>query len=209
MVNDIRRGGKADVIRPQVYLPAAQTKLYPVRLADLAVRTAGDPLRLVSAIQDAIWSIDKDQPITHARTLEEIVSATAAMRRFQTLLLGLFAGVAVALALIGIFGVLSYAVSQRKSEMGIRVALGAGPGDILSLVLKQAGRWIAVGVALGVAGSLALTRYLETLLFDVRRTDWQSYAVAVALLSLLAIMAAVIPARRGANADPMVALRGE
>jgi putative ABC transport system permease protein len=209
VVNDIRRGGKSDSIKPQVYLCAAQTKLYPVALADLAVRTGGEPRRLVNAIQDEIWAIDKDQPITNVRTMEEIVSATSAMRRFQTLLLAVFAAVALGLALIGIFGVLSYAVSQRRSELGIRMALGAAPRDILALVLKQAGRWIGLGVAIGVAGSVAVTRYLASLLFDVRATDWQSYAAAVVLLTLLALAAALIPASRGAKSDPIAALRGE
>jgi len=209
VVNDVRRGGKTDTVKPQVYLPAAQFSLYPVRLADLAVRAAGDPRRLVNAIQDQIWALDKDQPITNVRTLEEIVSASVALRRFQTWLLAIFAAVAVGLALIGIFGVLSYAVSQRTSELGLRMALGASPRDILVLVLKQAGRWIAVGVVLGLAGAMALTRYFESFLFDVRRTDWQSYAAAVALLAALAIIAALIPARRGARVDPMSALRCE
>src|ERR1019366_10135778 len=99
-------------MKPQVYLPAAQTKLYPVRLADLAVRAGGDPRRLLTATQDQIWVLDKDQPITNVRTLEEIVSASVALRRFQTMLLAVFAGVAAGLAVIGIFGVVSFSVSQ-------------------------------------------------------------------------------------------------
>jgi len=209
VVNDIRRGGKTADMNPQVYLPAAQIKLYPVRLADLAVRTAGDPRHLVNAIQEQIWAIDKDQPITNVRTLEEIISERAALRRFQTALLALFAGVAVLLALIGVFGVLSYSVSQRTSELGIRMALGAAPRDILKLMLRQAGSLIACGVAIGVAGALALTRYLESQLFQVRSTDWQSYGFAALLLASLALAAALIPACRAARADPMAALRME
>jgi putative ABC transport system permease protein len=209
VVNDIRRGGKTDEIRPQIYLPAAQTKLYPVRLADVAVRTSGNPRQLVNAIQEQVWAIDKDQPVTNVRTLEEIVSGQAALRRFQTLLLVVFAGVAVALAIIGIFGVLSYAVSQRTSELGIRVALGASPRDVALMVLRHASGLVGLGVAIGLAGSIALTRSLESLLFDVKRTDWQSYAAAAALLLALGIAAAWIPARRGSKVDPVVALRGE
>jgi len=209
VVNDIRRGGKTDEMRPQVYLAAAQTKLYPVALADFAVRAAGDPRRLVNAIQDQVLAIDKDQPVTNVRTLEEIVNGLVALRRFQTTLLAAFAGVALALAIIGIFGVLSYSVAQRRSELGIRVALGARPSDVMRMVLQQAGMLVAVGVALGLAGALALTRYLESLLFGVERTDWQSYAAAAAVLSVLAIAAALIPARRGATADPLAALRAD
>jgi putative ABC transport system permease protein len=209
VVSDIRRAGKAAGITPQVYLSAAQIKVYPVRLADVAVRAAGDPRHLVNAIQDEIWALDKDQPITNIRTLDEIVSERAALRRFETALLALFAGVAVTLALIGIFGVLSYAVTQRTPELGIRMALGAGPRDIVALVLRQAGALIAYGVAIGVAGALALTRYLENLLFHVRAADWQSYAAAALLLVFLALTAALIPAFRGAKADPMTALRAE
>jgi putative ABC transport system permease protein len=207
VVNDIRRAGKTDQLKAQVYFAAAQTGLYPVRLADFAVRASGDPRRLVGAIQDQIWAVDKDQPITNVRTFEEIVDASVALRRFQSLLLGTFAAVAVALAMIGIFGVLSYSVAQRSAELGIRVALGAGPRDILGLVLRQAGALVAVGVLAGVAGAAALTRYLESLLFDVKPGDWQSFASAAALLAALGLAAALIPARRGSRVDPIAALR--
>ncbi len=209
VVGDIRRGGKTEEIRPEAYLSAAQTKLYPVRLADLAVRTSGNPRSLVNAIQEQIWALDKDQPITNVRTLEEILSSSAALRRFQTLLLMVFAGVAVLLAMIGIFGVLSYSVSQRAPELGVRMALGASPRAILGLVLKQAGGLIGAGIVLGVGGALALTRYLESLLFGVRITDWQSYAAAAVLLAALAVAASLVPAARGAKTDPIAALRCE
>src|SRR5207253_11340821 len=134
VVNDIRRGGKTDLINPQIYFSSAQTRLYPVQLSDFAVRTAGDPRQLVHAVQSRVWALDKDQPITNVLTLEEVVTASIAQRRFQTVLLLLFAGVAVALAIIGIYGVLSYSVTQRTPELGIRIALGARPGSILTLV---------------------------------------------------------------------------
>jgi len=209
VVNDIRRSGKTDTINPQVYFSAAQTDMYPVNLADLAVRTSGNPRQLVNAIQGQVWAMDKDQPITDVRTLEEIVDASVAERRFQTMLLVTFAAVAVGLAMIGIFGVLSYAVNQRTAELGLRMALGAAPRNILVLVLKQAGTLIAAGVLLGLAGAFGLTRYLQSLLWGVERTDWKTYAAAVALLSLVAVAAALIPARRGSKVDPIVALRYE
>jgi len=163
----------------------------------------------VKAVQGQIWALDKDQPITNVRTMDEIITVRAADRRFQTLLLLIFAGVAVGLAVVGIFAVLSYAVNQRMSELGIRVALGAAPFRILRLVLRQAGLLIAAGVAFGLLGAYALTQYLSSLLFQVQPHDWRTYAAAVALLSLVSVVAASIPARRGAKVDPIVALRYE
>jgi putative ABC transport system permease protein len=209
VVNDIRRGGKTEPIKPQAYLPAAQVELYPVRLADLAVRTAGEPRQLVNAIQSQVWALDKDQPITGVRTMEEIIDASVSQRRFQTLLLVVFAAVAVGLAMIGIFGVLSYSVSQRTPELGLRIALGAEPRNIFGLVLKQAGTLIGAGVVIGLAGAYSLTRYVESLLFGIQRTDWTTYAAAVGLLAVVAVAASLIPARRGSRVDPIVALRYE
>jgi len=208
-VNDIRRAGKIERIKPEIYLAAAQTTLYPVRLADLAVRTAGDPHRLVNAIQQQVWALDRDLPVTNVRTMQEIISESAAQSRFDMLLLAVFAAVAVLLASIGIFGVLSYLVSQRIGELGIRAALGASPRRILTLVLRQAGAWIAAGVGLGLLGAFALTRYLETLLFQVKRNDPWTYLAAAALLTVVAATAALVPARRGSRADPVKALRYE
>ncbi len=208
VVNDIRRSGKDGQIRPQVYLSAAQTG-YPVALADFAVRTASDPRQLVKGVQAQVWSLDKDQPVTAVHTFEEIVTAAAAERRFQTTLLATFATVALGLAVIGLFGVLSYSVSQRTGELGIRLALGARPRAILGLVLRQAGGLIGTGVALGLAAALALTRYLQSLLFGIQRTDWTAYAAAVGLLAAISMLAALVPARRGSKLDPMAALREE
>jgi putative ABC transport system permease protein len=209
VVNDIRRAGKTDIINPEVYLSAAQTTLYPVSLADLAVRTAGDPRTLVNAISRQIWQIDKDQPVTNVRTMDEIIDLSVSQRWFQTLLLAVFASVAVGLAIVGIYSVLAFSVSQRTSELGIRIALGAAPRSIFGLVLRQAGTLIAAGMAIGLAGALALTRVLQDPLFQVRTTDWQAYAGAIALLSLVALAAAFIPARRGASVNPITALRDE
>jgi len=209
VVNDIRRGGKTAQVLPQAYLPAGQTEIYPVRLADLAVRTAGDPRRLTNAIQETVWSLDKDLPVTNVKTLDEILTGLVAERRFQTLLLTVFALVAVSLAVIGIFGVLSYAVSQRTAELGIRVALGARANQIVALVLRQAGLLIAVGILLGLSGAFAATRYLKSLLFAVEAHDLATYAAAVALLGAVALVAALIPARRAARIDPLRALRYE
>jgi len=209
VVNDIRRSGKTGEINPQVYLPAAQTELYPVHLADFAVRARTEPRQLVNAVQHEVWSIDKDQPVTNVRTLDEIISRSIDERRFEMVLLIAFAAIAVLLAMIGIFGVLSYIVSQRIGELGIRVALGASSGRILSLVLRQAGGWIFIGIAAGLGGAFALTRYLQSLLFGVQQIDPWTYGAAVAVLLAVSLAAAMIPARRGARVDPVRALRYE
>jgi putative ABC transport system permease protein len=192
-----------------MYLPAGQTALYPVKIADLAVRTSGDPKLLTNAIQSEVWALDKDQPITSVRTYEEIIDASVAQRRFQTFLLVMFAGVAVGLAAVGIFGVLAYSVSQRTRELGLRIALGADPRSIIGLVFRQAGVVIAGGVVLGIAGSVALMRLLSSQLFGIQATDWKTYAGAVAVLAAIAITASLIPAARGSRIDPIVALREE
>ncbi|HJZ98917.1 MAG TPA: ABC transporter permease [Candidatus Solibacter sp.] len=209
VVNDIRRAGKMQEITPQIYLPAAQTDGYPVRLADFAVRTQGEPHSVLKSVQQQVWAIDKDQPITNVRTMSEIVSRSVAEQRFQMLLLTVFAVVAMILATIGVFGVLSYAVNQRMNEIGVRIALGASPSRILGLVLKQAGALIVSGATLGLAGAWMLTRFVSHLLFQVQPHDAATYATAVAVLVVVALIAALVPARRGARVDPLVALRYE
>jgi putative ABC transport system permease protein len=209
IVNNIRRGGKTADIRPQAYLPAAQMEIYPVHLADFAVRTAADPRRRTNDIQRLVWAMDKELPVTNVRTMDEIVSASVAQRRFQTLLLAVFAFVALGLAVIGIFGVLSYAVTQRTAELGIRMALGAQPKQVIALVLRQASFLIFAGVLLGIMGAFALTRYVQSLLFGVQSHDVSTYVLAAALLAAVALSAAFIPARRGARIDPMRALHYE
>jgi predicted permease len=209
VVADIRRGGKTAAVLPEVYLSAAQTALYPVRLADFAVRTVGNPLALENAIRREVLAIDKDQPVVHVRSMAQVVDESVAQRRFQMLLLALFAAVAVALAVMGIYGVLSYAMAQRTGELGIRIALGANPRGIVGLVMGQAGKLILAGLTVGLAGALVLTRFLESLLFQLRSTDWPTYVCAAAFLAIAAGAAALAPAIRSARVNPIVALRDE
>lgn len=209
VVGDIRRGGKTDQILPEVYIPAAQTGSYPVRLSDVAVRTIGNPNDVLPQVRAAVLSIDPDQPVANAHSLDDVIDDAVAPRRFEAMLLLMFAGVALLLAIVGIYGVVSYSVSQRTPEFGIRVALGAVGGDIVRMVLKQAGLLIAIGLVAGLAGSLALARFLTTLLFEIRPTDPLTYGGVAALLAVVAMAACYVPARRASRADPMSALRSE
>jgi putative ABC transport system permease protein len=209
VVSDVRRSGKTGKINPQVYFPAAQTASYPVRLSEFAFRSAGDPKQLVAAVQQQVWAIDKDLPVTNVHTYDEIVSQSVAERRFQTLLLGLFATLALILAMVGIYGVISYSVSQRTPEIGIRMALGATRGGILKMVIGRAMVLVAVGIAAGAAGAFALSKYLKSLLFEVKPGDPWTYASIALLLAAVALAASMLPARRATRVDPMIALRYE
>ncbi|HLJ47837.1 MAG TPA: ABC transporter permease [Bryobacteraceae bacterium] len=209
MVADVHRGGKASRAAPQVYFPAAQTDTYPVRLADFAFRAGGDPKALVAAVRRQVWAIDKDQPVTRVGRLDDLVSEAAAPRRFETLLIGLFAALALTLALVGIYGVVSYSVSQRTGEIGLRLALGANRGNILRMVVLRSLILIAAGIVTGAAAAYGLSRYLAALLFEVRPYDPATYATIAFLLSTVAVAACLVPARRAMKIDPMVALRYE
>ena len=210
VVGDIHREGKAAEVRAQAYIPAAQTDLYPVRLADFAVRAAGgDPRSLSAAIQKEVWQIDPDQPVANVKTLTETISQSVAPRRFQMTLLLLLASLAVALALIGIWGTVAYSVSQRIPEIGIRIALGASAGEIVWMVIRQAMILVVGGIGVGLAGAWALSRFLQGLLFAIKPTDAGTFAAVAVLLAAVALLACYLPARRAARVDPMVALRYE
>jgi predicted permease len=209
VVGEVRRDGKQAAIAPQVYLPAAQTDLYPVRLAALAVRAAADPHALVPAIQRAVWAIDADQPMTNVRTLDEVLDGQLARRRFNMTLLTTMAMLAVGLALVGVYGVVAHAAAQRTREIGIRVALGATRGDVLRLVMRSGIRWTAVGIAFGAAFSVMLTRLMSGLLFEVTPTDpWTFGAISVAMFAI-GTGASLLPAWRVSSSDPLIALRDQ
>jgi putative ABC transport system permease protein len=204
VVGSVAREGLDVERRVQVYRPLLQ--LGPSSIA-LAVRTSGDPNRLIGSVRAAIQSVDPDQPIAQLRTMEEMMGSAAAPRRFSMLLLGFFAGVALLLASVGIYGVMSFDVARRSQEMGIRMALGAEPGGVLRLVLGQGMRLALIGVVLGLLGSLALTRLIASQLFGVGPTDLVTFAVVIALLTGVAALATLIPAHRATRVDPLVALR--
>ena len=174
---------------------------------NLVARTTEDPLRAERAVRAAFLAVDPTQPVYHVQPLSAYLSDTLAARTFTLALLGLFGALALALAAIGIYGVISYAVSARTREVGIRMALGAGRRDVLSMVLRQGAVLMGLGIACGLAASIALARFLSTLLFEVPPTDPAAYAVAALGLSAVALVATYVPARRATHIDPMAALR--
>ena len=212
VVRDARRDGpRADLI-PLVYLAAAQPDTYSERthLSEVAVRAAGtDPHALLPAIQRAVWSIDPSQPITSVLTLDEVIAGSTAERRFNMTLLSAVALLALGLAIVGVYGVVAHAAAQRTREIGIRIALGAGRRHVLSLVIASGLRWAVLGVAAGLAGAYAGTRFLAAMLFGVTPTDPGTFAGLAALMLGVAALASYVPARRAASVDPMSALRAD
>jgi putative ABC transport system permease protein len=180
-----------------------------VRRINVLTRTEVEPLSLASAVRGQIAALNKDQAVFNVRTMEQAVAQSVAPRRFSMLLLTVFAIVALALASLGIYGLMSYTVAQRTREIGVRMALGAQSSNVLSLVIGQGMKLALAGVALGLVASVALTRTIKTLLFDVSATDPVTFAAIALLLTLVALLACYLPARRAAKIDPMIALRSE
>jgi len=193
--------------RVQLYLPYAQREGFAN--LSIAVRTTGDPIRYVSAIRNAIHSVDKDEPMARVQTLDDLVSDSMGQRRLSMVLLGTFSGIALLLASVGIYGVMSYSVAQRTREMGIRMALGAKQRDVLRLVLRQGMTLVLIGVGIGVLAALALTRVIANQLYAVRPTDPTTFTAVAVLLAGIALVATLLPAWRATRVDPVVALRDE
>jgi len=206
VVRHSRHYGLESVGREQVYMPYPQ---FTPNTAYLTVRTAGDPEALIPTVRGEVWALDPEQPISDVRTMRERVASAVAAPRFDLLLLGTFAAIALVLAAVGIYGVISYSVGQRTHEIGVRMALGASRDAVRTLVLKQ-GMFVALGgVAIGLVAALGLTRLLGTLLYGVSPTDPITYAVVAAILSGIAALACLVPAMRATRVEPVSVLREE
>jgi ABC-type antimicrobial peptide transport system permease subunit len=175
----------------------------------IVLHSGTDPDSVVTAVRKEIHELDPNLPVYLVRTMEQIVGQSLARRRFSTLLLSLFAGIALVLAVIGIYGVMAYLINQGAREIGIRMALGATPGGILKLVLRQGMSLALLGVFFGLIGAYALTRFMSSLLFGIAETDALTFLAIPSLLLLVSLLASYIPARRATRLDPMVSLRCE
>ena len=211
VVNDVRQFELTAEPRPQMYLTHDQLGepfgVFAPRF--LVVHTEVAPLSLASMVRDSVWAVDKDQPVSAISTMEEILSDSIARQRFSMLLLGVFAVLALVLAAVGIYGVMSYSVAQRTHEIGIRLALGAQTSTVLKLALGYGLKLVVVGTLIGLVVSYGLTRLMSTLLFGVSPTDPMTFAGISVILISVALLASYIPARRATKVDPMVALRYE
>ncbi|MBA3833444.1 MAG: ABC transporter permease [Chthoniobacterales bacterium] len=203
IVGDIRHRGLDAQAKPEYYLTHPQR---PFRGMILAVRSLQDPRALVSSIRGELQAFDPEQPLANIKTLEQVTAESIAPRRLSTVLLGLFALVALVLASVGIYGVMSFLVTQRTHEIGVRMALGAQRADVLRLVISQAGLLIGAGTVIGLLAALLSTSVLRSALYDVSRLDLSTFVLVTFALALVALIASYVPARRATRADPMIAL---
>jgi putative ABC transport system permease protein len=206
VVGDIRHEGVGEEAQPEIYVPHQQVAMPNL---SLVLRTSGNPLAVVSAVRNEVRALDKDQPVALVETLEDHISQSVLQPRLLAMLLSIFAGLALVLAAVGVYAMMSYSVSQRRGEIGIRIALGAMKADILRLIVGHAFLLVAISLTIGLAVAFATTRLLRSLLYEVGIWDPLTFGGIVALLSLVALLAAWLPARRAAKISPMVALRSE
>jgi putative ABC transport system permease protein len=204
IVGDIRHSALENEPAPAMYFPT-----YEGSWMNVVIRAQGDPANLAAAVRQEVRAIDPDQPIAAVKTMDEWLKASTSNQRYRTSLLALFALIALILAATGIYGVMSYSVTQRTHEIGVRMALGARRFDVLKLVVRQGMSLVAIGVALGLIGAVALTRVMTSLLFEVTPKDPLTFVAVAMFLPLVAFIACYIPARRGTKVDPLVALRYE
>ncbi|MCI0485935.1 MAG: ABC transporter permease [Blastocatellia bacterium] len=206
VVGDVRHTGLDSEPKPQLFMPHRQNAFGSMLFV---ARTTSDPQTALPTIKSSIWSMNKDIAFETISTIDELISNSLAERRFQLFLLGLFAALALVLAAIGIYGLISFTTGQRTHEIGVRMALGARERDILKMIVGEGALLVAIGVGLGLVGAFALTRFLSSFLFGISTTDFLTYAGVSLLLGAVALAACYIPARRATRVDPMVALRYE
>src|SRR6185295_9333858 len=206
VVADVRHFGLDTDARPTMYLPHSQS---PARFMSLTVRTASDPLKLVAAVRSQVSALDDNLAVSNVLTMDQLVAQSVSDSRFILVLLVSFAALALLLAALGIYGLISYSVTQRTHEIGLRMALGAKTSDVLRMIVGHGALLAVIGVALGMAGAFALTRLMSTLLFGVNATDPTIFGLIGLLLIGVALAASFIPARRATRVDPMIALRYE
>jgi predicted lysophospholipase L1 biosynthesis ABC-type transport system permease subunit len=206
VIRNERTGGLQAPIEPVIYVPLGQ---FPRQNINLVARTRSQPSAAVSGIREALRQVDPHLPLGDVRTMEEVKDRSMLWAKQPTWVLGVFAGIAALMAALGLYGVLAHAVTQQRREIGIRMALGARPGAIVSQTLLSALSMLLVGLAAGLAGAFALTRALKSLLFEVSALDPMALAVACVLMTAIGIVAALIPASRAAGVDPMTVLRDE
>jgi putative ABC transport system permease protein len=212
IVADVRHNGVTAPVKEKFYVPHTQWHRSvgnPIRGMSLVIRASGDPLSLVSPIRQAVRALDPNLPIADVRTMPEVLAATLSTPRFTGVLLGLFATLALLLSAIGIYGVLSYVVSRRTREIGIRLAVGASRADVLRIVLRNGLVLSLSGIALGVVAAALTTRLMTTLLHGVTPVDPATFASVALGLSLVALFACLIPAWRATQVDPVIALKAE
>jgi len=206
IVGDIKQYGLDKDVPDEIYVPLAQS---PLLDGILVVKTAAEPMSIARSVIELLYAIDPNQPVARVQSLEQVRAESVAAPRLTTNLLGLFALLALAIAATGISGVMALAVGQRRHEIGVRMAVGARPGEILQMVLRQGMALALVGVVLGLFGALWLTRLLQQLLFEVTPTDPLTYLGVAVVLGLAALVACYVPARRASRVDPIIALRVE
>jgi putative ABC transport system permease protein len=206
VVSDVKNSGLESEPKPELHFPQPQ---FPLRFADLVVKTESDPLRFVGAIRSEVRAVDADIPVYDIKTMAQIVGESVARPRFSTLLLGVFAAVALVLAAVGIYALMAYSVSQRTHEIGIRTALGARAPDVYKLVLGHGALLTLIGLAGGLTAALALTRVLSSFLYGVSARDPLTFVGVCTLLAMVALGASYVPARRAVEVDPLVAIRSE
>jgi putative ABC transport system permease protein len=204
VVGDTKQSDIDIAVKPAMYLPHLQS---PTPLMTIVVRTTSDPAAMNASVRNQIATVDKDVPVSNVMTMEQVVSTSVAPRSFNMVLLSIFAVVALVLAVVGIYGVLSYSVTQRTHELGLRMALGAQPNDVLKLVLSHGMKLIVIGVVIGLVGAFVLMRLMSSLLFGIDASDPLTFGLIAGLLSVVALIACYFPARRATKVNPIIALR--